>query len=536
MNLHRRVLSCSLLVFTILTPSTQANRFRRYTAHYKAPPNPVSVEIATYLGSEGSEWLSGGGFLSDGTVIAGGTSWGPSLKIHGSKAKLIGKEDSKAPDEPEIKKDRKGREVLPGWRHQNGTPFISWISSDLKSVEKVVRFPWRTGPATSVRVFNDEIYIAGMAGPQFDSAIESVHISQGSTNSTERGFVLKLDSVGQDLLWAKTFPHPGKGVQIRVHNDRILVEGAHVYAFDTHGTLQEYSPAPPASKWRRAVSPVDFSYCFGYDRNTRTGREPWRQPCLHIAPSEEEREKGAEGRNLYQWNPKLVGSNKYRLVSDSSIRNMYYTDDGMLWAVGWSDGGNTVLRKLPLDLDKGTPFKGLGFSAWGAGVLSLAHIIKINPKTYEVLNQTLWCGFLSGKDKPNSVKIDSFSIATDGSVLMAGASAFGLIQTGDALNIHPGSPGGTYISVLNHDLSSIRFSSSIAACGKVDLHDDGHKWSIVSQEVNGRHKVLFATSAIEKEAAYSDPKPAPTRNALQEGLKGGECDGYFVVMDLGPSR
>ena len=151
-----------------------------------------------------------------------------------------------------------------------------------------------------------------------------------------------------------------------------------------------------------------------------------------------------------------------------------------------------------------------------------------------MLNQTLWCGFLGGRDKPNSVMVNIIRTGTDGSVLLGGASAFGLIQTGNALHPYPERPGGTYIAVLKNDLSSIRFSSSMMACGKVSQNDDGAKWNIVSGTVNGRHKALYLTSAIEKEGAYADPCPAPTRNALQETLAGGNCDGYFVLIDLGP--
>jgi hypothetical protein len=513
--------------------SVQASRFESYTKQYKDPPDPVTVEAATYLGSAGSEWLAGGGFAHDGTVVVGGTSWGPSLEIAGSEAVVLGSSQA-APALVELQVDSKGRKVFPDWRHPNGTPFVAWFTPGIKSVARVVRLPWQTGPATDIRVDGEgAVYIAGMTGPNFDGAVKAESVSTNSGENT-RAFVIKLAPDGSKIIWARTFADAGKGVRLRLHNGRILAEGGWVYVFMPDGRMERVAEVGKAGSWRRAVNPVDFSFCFGYDRNTKTGREPWRQPCLHIAPAPDDAEGGKEGRNLYQWDPKLVGSSKYRLVSDSSFKAMHYTDDGMLWAAGWSDGGNTVLTRSPLNLDEGISFKGLGFSAWGAGALSLAHIIKINPKTYEVASQTLWCGYLSGKDKPNSVTVDRIDTATDGSVLLSGGSAFGFIQTGNALHPYPDAPGGPYIAVLKSDLSSIRFSSSMLACGKVSLSDDGAKWNTISGVAGGRHKVLFLTSAIEKEGAYAEAAPAPARNAVQEHFAGGECDGYLVLMDLGP--
>jgi hypothetical protein len=53
--------------------------------------------------------------------------------------------------------------------------------------------------------------------------------------------------------------------------------------------------------------------------------------------------------------------------------------------------------------------------------------------------------------------------------------------------------------------------------------------------VNGRHKLLFVSGAIAKEGCYAEPRPAPTRNGVQETFAGGLADGYFILMDLGPA-
>jgi hypothetical protein len=521
-------------LFLLSTCPAQNFRFQKLTRHYQDPPDPVTIETATYLGSKGSEWLSGGGFLPDGRLLVGGTSWGPSLEIAGREAEVLG-EDNLAAGPIETGTDRKGRKVLPDWRHSNGTPFLVWLSGDLKTVEKQVRLAWKTGAATAMEVDPEgNIFLAGIVGPAFQGSVQAEDILIGRTNASSSAYVIKINSGGDTILWARTMPDAGKGVSLRLSQDRVLVQAAWAYSFSLDGELKEYIELPVDKKKKCAVNPADLSYCLGFDRNTRTGHEPWRQPCLQIMPSSAQLEKGAQEKKLYQWSPKLVGSKPYRLVSDSSFQTMHYAHDGALWAVGWSDGGNTVLRRQPLDLDAPTPFKGLGFSAWGAGVLGLSHIIKLDPSTCELQGQTLWCGFLSNVDKPNTVIVNALSIATDGSVLLGGNSAFGLIQTGDALHHDPAAPGGPYIAVLNKDLSSIRFSSAMVACAKVNVSDDRTQWRIVPSIVNNRHKVLFLTSAIQEEAGYAALAPAPTRQAMQPAFAGGESDGYFVLMDLGP--
>jgi hypothetical protein len=171
-------------------------------------------------------------------------------------------------------------------------------------------------------------------------------------------------------------------------------------------------------------------------------------------------------------------------------------------------------------------------SAWGAGVLSCSYILKIETRDYKVAGGTMWLAYLSGKNKPNSIWVDALGFAADGSLCYAGRSAWGLIQTGNSL-VPEGEPAGPYVAVLNGECSSLRFSSSVPACGKVEV-GDGTTWGIAQGTVDGRPVVLFVTGCEDREEIYGKTLPPPRYGAMSENkFAGGFTDGYAVLLDLG---
>ncbi|MFO0927394.1 MAG: hypothetical protein U0736_10190 [Gemmataceae bacterium] len=224
---------------------------------------------------------------------------------------------------------------------------------------------------------------------------------------------------------------------------------------------------------------------------------------------------------LYNWDGPLVGLDNLRLVSDSAIRRVKFDADGNLLLYAWSDGGNSVLTREPFDLRRPTPrLDGLGMSAWGAGVLSCAYLIKLDPATLRVIGGTLWLAYLKDRDKPNSIWVDTLGFAADGSVCVGGKSAWGLIQTGNAL--HRGEPTGPYVAVFSRDFTSLRFSSTLPGTGAVDLRD-GERWGVVTGRPNGRPRVLFVGGAVDG---------APIAGGPQPRFGGGHADGYLLLLDL----
>jgi len=529
----KRLLLLALIISCVfITDTAAANRFHNYTEQYHQPSQPVKIESATLFGGAGTEWLCGGGFLPDGSVVVAGSSLGPKLTKSGSE-KVLGK-DTPAPEPIEAKTDSKGKTIYPNWRADAATGFVAWLAPDLKRSTRLVRFPWKSAAITDLEVdAQGDVYITGKVGSKFAALVDAKDVSaEPAQDDNPNAFLIKLDGRSGDIVWAYQFSDSYKGPKLRVGpKGRIHAIVGLVYIFETDGRLATVVQTQRTNSWRREYNPADRSWVVGYDRNTHTGREPWRQPTLGIVNPD-----GEIRFDLYKWDSKLVGTDKYRLVSDSSFRKnaMHYAADGTLYAVGWSDGGNTVLERMPRDIDTPVGKKGLGFSSWGAGVLSLAHIIHLDPKSGRVLNKTLWCGFLSGSDRPNGLSVNNLSIGPEGSVIMTGSSAFGLIQTGDNL-LGEDQPGGPYVSILSKDLDTIRFSSTMLACGHVTLRDTAgqpERWDISTATVGGKPKAILVCGAIAEQGAYTEPKPTPTRDAMQTKFGGGLTDGYIMLIDL----
>jgi hypothetical protein len=593
----RRWLMAMLILAAANAHGQQAplrTRWHEYTAKFKTPKHPVEVKLASHVGGDGTEWLCGGAFQADGTLVLAGTALGPQLSLAGKKAQVLGA-DGPAPT---VDTGSNALQTV-SWQRADGAPFVAWMDPGLKEVRRVVRFAWGVGSACGMALDDTgAIYLAGQVGPNLKTAGTVSDVTAEDAERTNGDvFILKLSADGSQVLWGRTFANVGKGIRIRfhpafatsshgspeggmaqlssspqmsetdthapatagsaippsrdatpfrvnpqdaprtfragtLHRGNIVAEGEWGYVFKPDGKLDRVVKSGPA-KGTKSINPVDWTVAFGWDSNTHTGREPWRKPGLRLEFAPETKR---ESQTLFPWDPKLVGTDKCRLVSDSSIRLIHFDDSGKMWAVGWSDGGNNVFERQALDLDKGVPKDGIGFSTWGARVGSFAHILRISTETFETTGKTLWSGYLTGKNQPAGGSVENLAVGTDGSPLLTGHIGYGLIQTGDNFSPEQGNAGGPYIAVLEPDFSSIRFSSAFLGCGKVKLHMGNNwapRWNLAAQIVKGRHLAVFTSGAVKEEARQMGMVAAPAKNPVQKEYGGGIADGYVVVMDLG---
>jgi hypothetical protein len=541
-----RLLSFALLVGLPLTASAQNNfRFQQFTKKFEKTPDQAKVVSAGYLGTAGTEWLVGGGFQDDGTVVVVGTSLGPTLDFSNVKTLVFGK-DAPAPEEykplpvlgkdgqPEKNKDGVIKYKDPAWTHPNATAFVVRLSADLKTVKSVSRFPWKSGGATSAAVDKDgNIYIAGPATEAIANVGGDVGELKSAEGSGEKGavqqtFVAKLNADASKLLWVRHLKAPTNAPEVTATNDgKVRFVSADMRTLDANGKQEAVVVVPGGLGNRVAINPKDGTFAKGGEtRNWNTGREPYRDPILNI-----HNPNGKLKYELYHWDGPLVGLDNLRLVSDSVVRAVRYDSEGNLVIYAWSDGGNSVMYREPFDVrTMAKEFKGLGMSAYGAGVLSCAYIIKIDTKTYKVSGGTLWLAFLGDKDKPNSIWIDSLDFATDGSILAGGKSASGLIQTGNKLT--DADPAGPYVAVFNKDCTSLRFSSALPGTAKADL-GEGVRWGFVKGTVKGKPMVLALGSGEDKVEHYGKMLSAPATGNGQAKFAGGALDGYMLLLDLG---
>ena len=518
-------------------------RFDEFTKKNATPAEPVRVLSAGLLGGAGTEWLAGGGFQQDGTIVLAGVALGPVLDL-GVKETVIGKDAAITAPEQAPKKDKKGnpemdKEGKPkmepfGWNHENATAFIARMSGDLKTIKSVTRLAWKSGGLTSAAVdAAGNIFIAGPAGDGIAALGGDVQELPAPAEDSKRSgcahsYIARLTPDAAKIVWVRHVKGASDAPALSLDAaGRLHFSGPDFRVLDATGKQISAMPVPGGTGGFAAVNPVDGTIARGGEHHWPTGREPWRCPTLNIHKPD-----GTLLYQLYDWGGPLVGLNSLRLVSDTAIRGVTYDAQGSLLFHAWSDGGNSVALREPTDIRANAKMNGLGFSAWGAGVLSLAYVVKVDTKTYRVIGGTPWMAYMKEKNKPNSARIFTLGAAADGSVCFAGDSTHGLIQTGNAIG--GGEPGGAFVTVLNPDCSALRFCSAMPACAQTIVDDssaDHGRWGIVSGKLNGKPVALFLCGAAERNASY-DQNPPPSVNARQPKFGGGATDGYALLLDL----
>lgn len=532
----RHITAISLIALS----SFAATRFDEFTAKNASPKDPVKVLHAGLLGGSGTEWLASGGFQPDGTVVLAGVALGPEL---GMKETVIGKDAPIAAPVQAAKLDKKGiaemnkdgtPKLLPfAWNHENATAFVARMSPDLKAVKSVTRLAWKSAGLTSAVVGTDgTIFITGPATAETaalaaDSAELPPPAQESKRTGCTRTFIARLTPDGAKIVWLRSIVGGSDAPTLSLDAKGLLqFRGPDFRVIDAQGKQLSAVPIPGGDGGFAARSPADGIFARGGEHHWSTGREPWRCPTLDIFKPD-----GSLLYQLYDWGGPLVGLNSLRLVSDTAIRGVAFDPLGNLVFHAWSDGGNSVALREPTDLRANANMNGLGFSAWGAGVLSLAYVVKLDPKTWKITGGTPWMAYMKDKNKPNSARITALA-AADGAVLFAGESTHGLIQTGDAIG--GGEPGGSFVAVLNDDCSALRFSSAMPACGQTVIDDssaDKARWGIVSGKQNGKSVALFLCGAAGKNSAY-DTQPPPAVNSRQPAFGGGFTDGFALLLEL----
>lgn len=517
-----------------------ASRFEDFTKKFEKTPDQAKVVASSYFGGTGTEWLAAGGFQPDGTVVLAGVTLGPDLNL-GQRPVVLGKDSPILPParvarknkkgEPELDKEGRPKYETFSWLHENATAFVVRTSPDLKQVKSVTRLGWKTGGLTGATVDTaGNIYLCGPATESIaslggDTQALPVPVNGLTKGAVQLTYLAKLAPDASRVLWVRYFKGYSGAPDVDVDKaGQIKFQGPDLRSFDANGKQLAQVTVPGGLGGRVAVNPLDGTYARGGEHHWPTGREPYRDPTLNIYKPD-----GTLLYELYNWDGPLVGLNNLRLVSDSAVRGVRYDADGNLIIHAWSDGGNSVMYREPNDV-RATSKKmdGLGFSAWGAGVLSCSYIIKIETKNYKVSGGTLWLAYLKDKNKPNSITINSLGFAGDGSVCVAGSSAWGLIQTGNALGKEP---GGNYVAVLNQECNSLRFSSAMPATGQVEIND-GSRWGIVSGKLNGREVIMFLSGAVDKENTYGGEQSAPQVAPRQPAFGGGLMDGHVLLLNV----
>lgn len=470
----------------------------------------MELTAATFFGVGGDEEFLGVTETPNGKIVAVGNSWGPPFPETVTPIVLGSDQLWDVPLHPPGKEcDKNGNPNRPPENNPNRTGFLVFYSNDLRKVEKVVRLGWGLASITASCAMKDgSLTIAGLATRNFRHVAKTAKTFKTLPAGKEKHYgVIEYEGVVSpgDVYVAKLTPDLSAFQWVYIlegHRQAPtkLYEGRNgevcfmCLGFTRiSGDAQKIVRLPKIYGYFRGVNPVDGNILLGGDWMSGTGREPWRMPWVRIVTPD-----GETVTEVYRWDGALVGHDRFRLVSDSSIRVAAFTPAGHVVVYGWSDGGNSVMARNPVDLEKGVASMGLGMSAWGAGVGSFSHIARFDPNNYDDCSYMFWAAYMQGA--PNSVGVSLIRGMKNGSVILVGGSANWLVQTttkwyraanqylmearagtayGNLLvfqkNGWPSWRGiggrGPYVTIFPPDFKTMSWSSAMARCHHNDVKE-----------------------------------------------------------------
>lgn len=430
-----------------------------------------------------------------------------------------------------------------GNTRETGTPparargFVARYEADLSKILD----RWHTEPgeavftAAALSTDSRTLYLAGTPGPDFARLQRRM---PRSTGAGRHAFLLALNLPSYSPAWLTALPLSDAPQRVFLHLDGRIGVASQVKGDAAFALLAPDGRRLGASSLHVsdrggffAFDPARDGLWFGSDRNTHTGREPWRQPFLHLlALDRDDPAKGARLVRLWEWKPALVrGDGAYRLESDSSITDLATAPDGDLVIAAWSDGGNSTLTRQPRGLDEKWPPSALGVSTWGMrGATGLSWLLRLDPHSLEVKTGVQWTafipqGFEGGPGNwPNTLTIERLAVLRGGEIAITGFAHTGLVSTPNAFWQTPAGYAGKYharyVTVFNATLDHVLFSSYLP----------GHETVRLMPAAAG---LLIAGRVRRDDALPARPaSPPSTASSAQPSFGGGKTDAHLIVL------
>ncbi len=483
----------------------------------------LRVIAATFFGSVDPEEYIGTGGLDDESIVAIGNAWGPHFP-DAVKATVLGKGTHTGAKNTDAKGklDRNDPDMA---------GFVVVYNADLSKINRVLRFDWGVASISASMVTNDgkALLIAGRCGKAFDTftaltAQNNTQPADAAAKGDANVFVAQLTPEGK-VTWIWTLQKMASAPAALFTDEAGLTyvdcSGLHRISADGKELkLINSKTDTGTAKWL-GVDPKDGGVYYGGDRNTKTNMQPYRQPYFY--------KMDAEGKRIYTlWEPtpKDVGSDAGSMESDSSPRGLAWSTKGDMIISGWSDGGNSVLTRQPLDWHKPVKGDGMGIMTFGMkNANSLAHIMVIDAQTQETKLHQWWASFIptwfntaKNRGAPNACFINQIKTLADDSVAITGSSATALIQTPNPFWTDPRNGdryGGSYVSVFKPDMTNLLFSSYLPG------------YETTSIGIAGKGLVVVGGSTGVDGSAT--PTLTPTKAALQPDYAGA-TDAHIILL------
>ncbi|MCM8802044.1 MAG: hypothetical protein NC827_01875 [Candidatus Omnitrophica bacterium] len=487
----KKIILLMLIVFNFLISQekTKETRFHQYSKKAKGMDGNLEIISASWYGKEEIDKFYSGEILNDGRILLGGTL--------GNKGILLFLDKEGAKIENEIKVDgvyiyflKEAKDGSIYFSGKSNSLFIDYLNSNKIEIIKI-------SPPSDTSPKGNDMFLGKISK---DGKIEKVYIFE------------KAEGIMPDINRVGLKEKPGIPFFVLSNGEVIFQVYKKIQKINIKGKLEEIGKSDYTLL---GMDEKRGYYIVGGDANTHTGREPWRCPRFFIYKLD-----GQYVGSLWDWNPKLVGEDKYRLVSDSGFKfPVLVTKEGDYVVIGWSDGGNSVFLREPKDLDLQVKY-GFIDSLWGAKVGKFSRIMKVNPDEGKFTGGSIWCTFLTDKNQPNSSDIKDITIMEDGSIAFISGNTHNIIETPDAWsgNYLKGGSGCAF-SIFSPDFKDLLFSSAIP---------DTNLYGLIYK--NKKFLIFGSTKGIGSGCQCDSCKDRKLilKNQIQKEFGGNE-DCYFLI-------
>jgi hypothetical protein len=236
---------------------------------------------------------------------------------------------------------------------------------------------------------------------------------------------LKADGSGFDWLWMLSAHRTPPERLLKGPHDTIILTCHTLRRLAGDGSdMRELPARSPGRTLPLAVSPVADAVLMGgaADDPVGTGREPWRRPLLSLHGLD-----GAERSRYYDWPASLVGHNGFRLVANTEVRSGCFFPNGDVLACVWSQGGNSVAARHPVDLQWKLKYDDVAVDLSGADVSAMTHLVRFNPTNLADCTYAPWAACTQAR--LSGISVTYVRGARDGRLMLAGNSEPFLVQT-----------------------------------------------------------------------------------------------------------
>ena len=518
-----------------LKRETYGGRYLQYTTRAVGDQGRVQVAAATFFGgAAGDERFDYATFLPDHSIVAIGAF--DDLGFTTAPITVLGS-DPPADAYPVATVQNKGKSVTVRPRK---TAVLVHFAPDLKTIKRIVRLPWGSGLPVNLAMSKDGALALSISnGPHLDAFASGLKVvtapadkatpPKGKTLPGD-GLVLRLAPDLGKVTWAVPIPNGAANV-CQMPDGRLMMRAGNNLWYASVDGVPEIGAQLEYARGGMWGDPSTGAVYFGGSYRSGTGLEPYVCPYLvKVGPD------GKLAWTAYSWSGPIVGTEQFRLVSDSSITNVCPGDDGNISVVGWSDGGNTVLMRQPYDLRKPVP-GGEGFcgSTWGATgglTVRIANLIRIDGKTMEALSATRYISYFPTCDVPCLLNIYGTHYLGTGETAVVGGSWVGYVESHDAwikswwieyqTNEFALAKGGPFFTLFTPDLKNVRMATRIPGAAGIKVTGQGTKLLIYGGATD------LGPNDVDR--MWARKHPTITKDAVQP-KNGGGVDSYLILVD-----